>query len=147
VSRWYVEFPYLYRDASNYKRHGVRHFPVGDQALSGDSLGADLQRLQKAAVEVDSFVPEPLGIPSVYLFDDGEHGDGPYPPSDDDHSLHEFEAYAIGQVSADAVGELFVDDRPWSRFVDDFERIANQPGGWTRHMFDPAPDATHEPGP
>lgn len=68
---------YLYRDASNYKKHGKI-------ILRGRFTPNQLDRLKLTLSDGDSFVAQSVGIPSVALWE------GDFPANEDDHPFHEF---------------------------------------------------------
>jgi hypothetical protein len=80
----YLEFRYLYRDASNYKVHG-------SLILRGRVTGGELASLTQRLEEGCFFVAEQVGIPPLYARLTKLSG-GVTP---DDHAWHSFEAMEV----------------------------------------------------
>ena len=87
-----VEFTYLYRDGSNYKKWGRVVFSNPD-LLSSDSVENDLQR---AFLQDGLFIASQIRVPDVFLYA-GEAF------SFDDHCYHEFDSARPTLKAADDV--------------------------------------------
>ncbi|MFZ0800976.1 MAG: hypothetical protein WBQ09_14785 [Terriglobales bacterium] len=74
-----IEFVYLYRDGSNYKKHGRVVFSNTDQ-LTPELVG---EALEKAFLTDGLFIARQIRLPEVFLYSGGEF-------SCDDHCYHEF---------------------------------------------------------
>lgn len=132
-----IEFHYLYRDASNYKRAGVVLF-ANPNALPVPEVEA---RLRAVLDDGAFFIADQVGIPEVFLWSPDADYDRDNPPpnlragqyciSDDDHCWHEFsEVVACGVPAPDS--------RTIEAFLSEME--AAQRIGW--RQFDPK---THRP--
>ena len=78
----YVDFDYMYRDASNYKAFGAL-------LLTGGVNEDGLKRMVSTLDSGEFFIAEQIGIPALYeelwAFSDG--------PSEDDHVWHTFNQF------------------------------------------------------
>ena len=81
-------FTYLYRDASNYKKHG-------EVVLRGPFTEAQLTRLRSALFDGENFLAEKIGVPLVAHWAGDEFAE-----NEDDHPFHEFGA--LEHTSQDA---------------------------------------------
>ena len=104
-------FRYLYRDADNYKEWG-------QVVLGGPPSPEYEKRIRQACLPDGLFVAQQIGIPTVYLF-----GDGQGSPTVADHGYHQF-------WGLETTDEAVTDED--GRFIEDlvlgFEEIARD--GW-----------------
>lgn len=80
--------PYLYRDASNYKSHGVIY-------LDGVLSPVDVEMIESKCDDGDGFIPHDLELGIEELQDRLTSF-----PSDDDHVFHEFDFHGMTRTSA-----------------------------------------------
>lgn len=112
-----VEFSYLYRDGSNYKKFGRVVFSNAEQI----TCEVIAKTLTEVFLDEGLFIADQVRVPEVFLFANGQL-------SFDDHCYHEFdEVRATEEESTDP------HMRPISEFV--AEVIQQGRRGW--HVFDP----------
>jgi hypothetical protein len=112
-----VEFIYLYRDGSNYKKFGRVVFSNPEQ-LNPEALEVELRRV---FWEGDLFIASQIRVPDVFLYAGGKF-------SFDDHCYHEFGGlWATEDISDDR------HDRSISEFLAEVDREDHR--GWK--TFDP----------
>jgi hypothetical protein len=110
-----IEFRYLYRDGSNYKKHGRVVFSNPDQ-LTPESVG---KALEKAFLTDGLFIARQVRLSEVFLYADGAF-------SYDDHCYHEFSSVRStfdvpSDESARSISEFLVEvmeeaNRGWQVF-------------------------------
>lgn len=109
-------FNYLYRDASNYKKHGCVVF-------AGGHTQAEIDRLNDCLQDGEFFIADAVGVPEVFLWEED------YPiDKQDDHCWHQVENILECDLEP-------TDHRTFSEFVKDCEAVAE--AGWEKHEFEP----------
>ncbi len=112
-----VKFNYLYRDAGNYKSWGSTVFKNPDE-LTTSEIG---DRLHKAFFQNVLFIAAQIGVPDVFLYEEGD-------ATEDDVCFHEFDSV---ECAEDASTD------PMDRTIVEFLEAVESSSGMGWKSFDP----------
>jgi hypothetical protein len=113
-----VEFSYMYRDGSNYKKGGTVCF-ANKTGMAGDEID---ERLRKAFDEGEYFIARQIGVPEVFY--DGV--------DEDDHCWHEYDGVIVTDRDGCYGCQMDEQGRDIADFVMDVEKARKD--GWKDYV-------------